>query len=271
MIDTPQPSRFTPEADPAPDFSHGYLRVPLSVWSSVYCRSPFTRRQLQLLSVVIRESWGWRAPDGGVYLWTRHLAPRQFSTITGLSTDRLGWELRSLVHRGVLREQDGRYQFVPQSHTWLLPARRPAEQSVSTAEITDSTAEMSAATPEIKKEKKRDRNVPQPVDELSPTGDNRSLASARSRPDPGVVSPSPSALDATSFVALLEVLAGPLSDREQQTLRHWLAREGLAVVWQTIASLGVAGPKELPARLSALLARYDREHAEPAAQEAADA
>jgi hypothetical protein len=273
MNETVPPPRFTSQGDPAPDFSHGYLRVPLSVWSSVYCRSPFTRRQLQLLSVVIRESWGWRAPNGGVYLWTRPLTPRQFSTITGLSTDRLGWELRTLVHRSVLREQEGRYQFVPQPHTWLLPARRPVEVTAPAAEMTVRTAEMTATTPALKKAQRRERNVPETEVELSPAGDNHPFASA-GRPDLAAVSPTGLAFDAPSFVALLAVLAGPFSARQEQTLRGWLARDGVPVVWQSVASLGLAGPKELPARLSALLARYDREQTQPAdptARETTDA
>ena len=61
----------------APDYSRGYLRVPLDLWRALYCRAPLTRRQLQPVSVVIRESWGWQQPGGQVYRWTRPLTPRQ--------------------------------------------------------------------------------------------------------------------------------------------------------------------------------------------------
>ena len=49
-----------------PDYSRGYLRVPLDTWLAVYCQAALSRRQLQLLSFVIRETWGWRDKTGGI-------------------------------------------------------------------------------------------------------------------------------------------------------------------------------------------------------------
>src|SRR5437870_13702023 len=119
------------DSDLAPDFRRGYLRVPLTVWQALYCRAPLTRRQLQLVSVVIRESWGWQKPGGEVYRWTRPLTVRQFAQATGLSTDHLRRDLQVLVAQGILREQAGRYQLVPDPglwKTWLpLPLKRRSE------------------------------------------------------------------------------------------------------------------------------------------------
>lgn len=246
--------------DPAPDYAHGYLRVPLAVWSSVYCRSPFTRRQLQLLSVVIRESWGWRAPGGGVYLWTRRLTPRQFHDITGLSTDRLGWELRTLVHRGVLREQEGRYQFVPQSHLWRLPSGDAVPPALAPAELRRHPAETASATPGLKKAKKRERNVAAPADELSPTGDNPALVPVATTPAPSTHVRSVSEAEAAAaLVSLVQALASPLPGGDLALLRRWFARAGAAAVWQALAPLVASGPQDLAARLSARLAHAERE------------
>ena len=102
----------------APDYRGGYLRVPLSLWLLVYCQAPLTRREIQLVSVVLRESWGWRSKDGRAKLWTRPLKPGKFAALTGLSTDRIGKDLAGLVERGVLLEQDGSYQLVPFPQLW---------------------------------------------------------------------------------------------------------------------------------------------------------
>ena len=64
---------------------------------------------MQLISVVLRESWGWGAKGGGVRLWTRPLSTRRFAEATGLSTDRIARDLRLLVEAGVLLEGEGRY------------------------------------------------------------------------------------------------------------------------------------------------------------------
>src|SRR3954470_20469010 len=94
----------------APNYERGYLRVPLSVWADLYCRAPLTRRQLQLVSAVLRESWGWQLRKGEVRLWTRPLTASHFAAATGLSTDHLARDLRALVARRVLDEREGRYQ-----------------------------------------------------------------------------------------------------------------------------------------------------------------
>jgi hypothetical protein len=98
-----------------PDYSRGYLRVPLGVWLSTFCRGECSRRQLQLVAAVMRESWGWHDKEGRPYAWTRPLDAAAFSRLTGISPDHARRELRALVSRGVLAESGGRYRFVPSS------------------------------------------------------------------------------------------------------------------------------------------------------------
>jgi hypothetical protein len=136
----------------APDYGHGYLRVPLSVWAALYCRGPLTRRQLQLVSVVLRESWGWQTRGGGVHLWTRPLTTGHFARATGLATDHLARDLQLLVARGVLREKNRCYQLnaskprVPvdnagdKSGAGKAPAAESAEPAAETAANTARTA-----------------------------------------------------------------------------------------------------------------------------------
>jgi phage replication O-like protein O len=103
---------------PAPDFRRGFLRVPLTFWLEAYCRAPLTRRELQIVSAVLRESWGWSAKDGGVRLWTRPLATRSLARLTGLSTDRLRRDVESLVRRGVFLRRGDRYRLIPDPRAW---------------------------------------------------------------------------------------------------------------------------------------------------------
>jgi phage replication O-like protein O len=102
----------------APDFRRGFLRVPLAFWLEAYCRSPLTRREMQIVSAVLRESWGWNSRDGVPRLWTRPLPTRQFARLTGLSTDRLKQDVESLVERGVLLRRGDRYQAVTDPQAW---------------------------------------------------------------------------------------------------------------------------------------------------------
>jgi hypothetical protein len=109
----------------APDFSRGFLRVPTPVWEALVCRTPLTRRQLQLAAVVLRESWGWRARGGGVRLWTRPLTTGDFARATGLATDRIARDLTALERRGFLLRHGNCWQLVP---TALSARERESEQ-----------------------------------------------------------------------------------------------------------------------------------------------
>jgi hypothetical protein len=228
-----------PDDDHGPDYDHGYVRVPLSIWAALYCQAPLTRRQLQLVSHVLRESWGWQTKDGQVYRWTRPLTPRRFSAATGLSTDHLTQDLRILVARGLLREAGRRYQLVPDPALWKThPSRAPKSRAerVQTAADIAKTALLPSA---VKKAKKEQRNVPRsPESELSPSGDNslsrvsasdappdRSRAAVRAPADPGVAEP---------LVRLIESFVGPLSPREAGVLRAWIAAAGVVPVWDAL-------------------------------------
>jgi phage replication O-like protein O len=104
----------------APDFRRGFLRVPLAFWLEAFCRSPLTRRELQVVSAVIRESWGWNGKDGSPRLWTRPLSTRRIAELTSLSTDRLKQDVEGLVGRGVLLRRGDRYQVVPDPRAWRV-------------------------------------------------------------------------------------------------------------------------------------------------------
>jgi hypothetical protein len=134
---------FSTVSSNAPDYRGGYLRVPLSLWLSAYCRTGLTRRELQLVSVVLRESWGWRSEDGKVRLWTRSMTPARFARATGLSTDRIGRDLDGLVERGVLLEREGRYQLVTYPQAWEA---RPSKRRSSPPKAREGAAEKAPGT-----------------------------------------------------------------------------------------------------------------------------
>jgi len=146
--------------DYAPDYASGYLRVPLAVWLGVFCRAPLTRRQLQLVAAVLRESWGWQGRGGGVRTWTRPLSPRHFASLTGLSTDRIARDLRDLVRRGALEERERRYRLVPDVARWGSGGR-PASGPEPPAESTEPSAvpapRAAASAPRAEAQRQRER------------------------------------------------------------------------------------------------------------------
>lgn len=230
----------------APDFQHGYLRVPLSLWSALYCRCPLTRRQLQLVSVVLRESWGWQGRDGQVRLWTRRLSAADFAAATGLSTDHLARDLRRLVARRVLDEREGRYQLEADPGLWITPgaaapsAAGSAGSAVRAAEGAVEAAGSAPAAPGAKKEKIRNRNVPPDARGLSTTGDNvparRSACRSARRAvsdDPAATPPTPPSA-ADRLVVLVPLFTGPLAEVEQAALRAWIDGAGSAAVWNSL-------------------------------------
>lgn len=109
----------------APDYSRGYLRVPLGVWLSTFCRGTLTRRQRQIVAFVIRESWGWHDRAGRPFAWTRPLRPAAFADATGIAPEHVRRELRALVARGVLAESSGRYTFEPERDLRQAVSARP--------------------------------------------------------------------------------------------------------------------------------------------------
>lgn len=207
-----------------PDYSRGYLRVPLAVWEAVYCRAPLTRRQLQLVSVVLRETWGWQDRGGTVRLWTRPLSTRQFAQATGLSTSRLRRDLQALVDQGILLAQAGRYQFVFPPDRWITarPLAKPgAKTALPNAETAPTIAETALSRRPKDKRKIHKRNGGSPEHRLSPAGDNSRVPA--------------SALPVEErLIAILVAFVGPLPDGWIARLREWIGREGIAIVWRTL-------------------------------------
>jgi hypothetical protein len=219
-----------------PDFSRGYLRIPLTVWLPLYCRGPLTRRQLQLVSVVIRESWGWQTRSGQVHLWTRPLPVRQFSTATGLSTDHLRRDLDRLLALGVLRRRGERYQFA--GEVALGITRGPAAPQLRRVPPEPPAAGASSALPLLatKKRERKQRNVLlKPEANLSPVGENSSSPTSQRSPS---ASAGPAGLMAGASERLVHVVAtfvGPLSRSQQVALQSWIEDAGVAATWQALA------------------------------------
>ncbi len=212
--------------DGAPDFGRGFLRVPLSAWLSVFCRAPLTRRQLQLVSVVIRESWGWQRRGAGPYLWTRPLTTARFAEATGLATDRIGRDLRALVARGALRERDGCYQFVPDPSAWLPPAPRPAPL--------------------------RRRRAPEPPPRTAASAPPTGLPKTAHRKQTNG-GPAAERARAERFVRVVLGFVGPLSAGREAELRLWVARAGVRACWQRLEPGFRHGPATAAAFLAAAL------------------
>jgi len=255
----------------APDFRRGYLRIPLAVWLAVYCRALLTRRQLQLVSVVIRETWGWQTRGGDVRLWTRPLTPRQFGELTGLSTDHLARDLRDLVARGIVRVDGERYQFVPDPRLWITPPPPAPEQRPMAPEWWADGAESALGTPGVKTGKIKDRNVPHVTrSDLSPTGDNFRA----SRPDvrfadaewPGSdrapTPPSPERL-----ADVITAFVGTLAPADAEALRAWICEAGNAGVWSALEPAFREGPAAGRRALASRLASRPQPDALPSKSE----
>lgn len=221
----------------APDFGRGFLRVPNAVWEALLCRAPVTRRQLQLLSVVTRETWGWQEPGGGVRPWTRPLRTRDFALRTGLSPDRIGRDLEALSSLGVLRRHGDRWQFVPAG---LAECSRVAAASRRRAAMrrADGTAGTAEVPSGLKTAKTKKRNVTYDRS----TGNRSSANCPRDR--------------AGLFVRLVEAAAGPLPPETARQLRERVARDGVAAVWRELER-AFPDPKRLRRRLEALLSEED--------------
>jgi hypothetical protein len=225
--------------DHAPDFRRGFLRVPLSIWIDLYCRAPLTRRQLQIVSVVIRESWGWQKPGGEVYRWTRPLTPRQFAALTGLSTDHLARDLKVLVAQGVLRERAGQYQLLPDLGLWKTSTPAPPEGRPAAPKSPGWSAETALPLPGLKTDHKQQRNVVRPVD---------NFASALLAP-PGKPSLSQRALLEARFCRVVAAFVGGMSQDEAEGLRARVQHEGIAAVWASLGPAFRSGPAAVRAVL----------------------
>lgn len=243
-----------------PDFRRGYLRVPLAVWLTVFCRAPLTRRQLQIVSVVIRESWGWQSRSGEVRVWTRRLASRQLAEATGLSTDHLARDLRLLLDRGVLREQEGRYQFVWDTRLWKSPAEMPRIRRSVAPNRPHGTANRAATAPDVKIGNIEKRNVAVPTgSDLSTTGENVAATPSFQPTQLAFVRPSfpaPQAAPTTveRLVDVVRAFVGALSVEDVATLRTWAETSNVAAVWAALEPHFRRGPMVARQRLASLLA-----------------
>jgi DNA-binding Lrp family transcriptional regulator len=227
--------------DHAPDYRRGYLRVPLDLWRTLYCRAPLTRRQLQLVSVVIRESWGWQQRGGEVYRWTRPLTVRQLAEATGLSTDHLARDLRELVARGVLLEQERRYQVVPDPALWIASAASAPKTRSSAPKRPDVSAETALASPGLKTAKKRQRNVgPLTRNPLSPAVDKSRPVFCRLQGNQEFTGASASE---ARFVQVVAEFVGGLPEEEIDGLHSWIQQDGVPAVWSAVEDSFRQGPR----------------------------
>jgi hypothetical protein len=239
-----------------PDYARGYLRVPLPIWRELYCRAPLTRRQLQLVSVVLRESWGWRSRSGEVYRWTRPLSPSQWSQATGLSTDHLTRDLRDLIRRGILREDAGRYQLVADPEMWKTPGEAAPKRRRRAPKPPAESAESALFSPDIKKVYKKQKDVGARTEsELSPRGDNSATPSLSVREPADLGMPlSLSPKERTErFLAVLQACLEPLPEELVPLLRDWIKTAGVAEVWRDLAPYLSRGPGPARTALQAML------------------
>jgi hypothetical protein len=239
-----------------PDYSRGYLRLPLNVWLSVFCRGMLTRRQIQLVSVVIRESWGWRSTDGSVHTWTRPLTTRQFAEATGLSVDHLRRDLQVLLDRGILRERAGRYQFIGAPALWITDATSAPDQRELALKQSEATAEDALSNLASKKDYRKQRNVPGFSEaDFSTAGGNSSSRSSLVRPGSQGPVDLAEASPARRLTDVITAFVGPLSQVEADALQLWTYDASVAAVWAAVEPAFRQGPVAGRRRLQALLAK----------------
>lgn len=219
----------------APDFSHGFVRIPLGVWLSVFCKAPLTRRQLQLVAVVIRESWGWSDKGGGVRLFTRPMSPKKFAELSDLSTDRLSRDLKELLTRGVLQEQDGRYHFVPYPQQWTPKLPRWRYPATKQQALSDETSPGEDGERKRKKEKEKRSKSEWP--QLSTI-------------DPSPATHTPLIIKA---VEVIQAFTGPLDAHDQENLTSLIVQMGIGDLWSALEPGLRAGPERARAYLLQVL------------------
>jgi DNA-binding MarR family transcriptional regulator len=232
----------------APDFRRGYLRVPLVVWQRLFCRTSLTRRQLQIVAVVLRESWGWQRRGGEVSLWTRPLTAIQLAERTGLRQDHVRRSVERLVRSGVLDRRPalrgGRYRLVLE----LILNQPIAPDGVDNAG--DNPVEKRVDKPPLL-HPKLGRNRPK-TGHLAPGLKIKNIDKRSSRGG-GMRRFSPH----DRLLALVQFFVGPLSPHERQRLRRWVKRDGATSIWQELTPLFGRDPQQARVELRRLLASQE--------------
>ena len=96
-----------------------YTRIKHDVLMDIFARGLLSKREMQIVFVVIRESWGW---DGGQSNWTRRpLTQRQIGHETGLSERHVNPLIQDMLDRKILVKNDeGHYSFNEHFETWRV-------------------------------------------------------------------------------------------------------------------------------------------------------
>lgn len=159
------------------------------------------------------------------------MTPGAFAATTGLSTDRLSRDLEELISRGVLRERDGSYQFVPYPQVWgPKPSTGRKPPSMRRNESDEASPVRETHRKRKDNEKKRFAGYPLNDGDNFPVEWENGEYSAPKVTLPDGSPPLPS----EKFVEMLVVLAGGLSPEEERVLREWIEKEGVAEVWHSL-------------------------------------
>lgn len=105
-----------------PQTENGYTQLANELIDQIFTKGKFSKRESQIIWVVLRESWGWldKRPkilkkygkEKRKYSVTRHpISYSQFSEKTGIALPHIGETIRDLKARKIMREHHGYYKF----------------------------------------------------------------------------------------------------------------------------------------------------------------
>jgi len=94
-----------------------YTRIKHEVFEDIFAKGLLSKREMQIVSVIIRESWGW---DSGRSNWTKKkLSNSYLSKKTGLAKQTISVELKSMItQKKVLINDRGFYSFNEHPDRW---------------------------------------------------------------------------------------------------------------------------------------------------------
>ena len=93
-----------------------YTRIKHEVFENIFARGLLNVRELQVISVIIRESWGW---DKGKSNWTkRPLSNKYFVKKTGISKSHICELLQQMILEKKILKKDGYYSFNEHFDQW---------------------------------------------------------------------------------------------------------------------------------------------------------